>query len=147
MNNAISSEMQAVEDRFGRLVRARLDETESALPYDVTERLRAGRERALAKRKLAPQIRPVMVSNSNGGAATLTLGDGGEQGPLNWLASLVPLLLLLAGLLMIQWVQDDNRASELADVDTALLTDDLPTAAYTDPGFLEFLKTNRESTQ
>jgi hypothetical protein len=146
MNNAISSEMQAVEDRFGRLVRERLDDTEPTLPYDVSERLRASRERALAKRKLAPQIRTATTTNANGGS-TLTLGDRGEQGPWGWLASIVPLLLLLAGLLMIQWVQDDNRASELADVDTALLTDDLPTAAYTDPGFLEFLKTNRESSQ
>jgi hypothetical protein len=146
MINATSREIQAVEDRFGRLVRARLDDTASTLPYDVTERLRASRERALSQRKLAPQIRPAMATNTNGGTATLTMGDG-EQGPWGWLASLIPLLLLLVGLLMIQWVQDDNRASELADVDTALLTDDLPTAAYTDPGFLEFLKTNRESSQ
>ncbi|MFZ4288870.1 DUF3619 family protein [Variovorax sp. HJSM1_2] len=146
MINVTSREIPAVEDRFGRLVCARLDDTTSALPYDISERLRASRERALSQRKLAPQIRPAVAMNSNGGSATLTLGDG-EQSPLGWLASLVPLLLLLVGLLMIQWVQDDNRASELADVDTALLTDDLPTAAYTDPGFLEFLKTNRESTQ
>lgn len=119
MINATSREIQAVEDRFGRLVRARLDDTAATLPYDVTERLRASRERALSQRKLAPQIRPAVAVNSNGSSATLTIGDG-EQGRWGWLASLVPLLLLLVGLLMIQWVQDDNRASELADVDTAL---------------------------
>jgi hypothetical protein len=34
----------------------------------------------------------------------------------------------------------DNRANELAEVDSALLIDDLPPAAYADPGFLQFLK-------
>jgi hypothetical protein len=35
---------------------------------------------------------------------------------------------------------DDDRANELAEVDSALLIDDLPPAAYADPGFLQFLK-------
>jgi hypothetical protein len=37
--------------------------------------------------------------------------------------------------------QSDRRATELAEVDAALLTDELPPAAYADPGFLQFLKT------
>jgi hypothetical protein len=37
-------------------------------------------------------------------------------------------------------MQDDNRAEELAAIDSALLTDDLPPAAYTDPGFAQYLK-------
>jgi hypothetical protein len=48
---------------------------------------------------------------------------------------------LLAGLITIHVLQNDLRASELAEIDSALLTDDLPPAAYTDPGFLKFLKT------
>jgi hypothetical protein len=34
------------------------------------------------------------------------------------------------------------RASEIAAVDAELLTDELPPAAYTDPGFLQFLRSN-----
>jgi hypothetical protein len=49
---------------------------------------------------------------------------------------------LVAGLLVISVVQDDDRASELADVDSALLADDLPPAAYADPGFAQFLKSD-----
>jgi Protein of unknown function (DUF3619) len=74
------------------------------------------------------------------GVATLNFGDEG----LNiWssLASLFPLLALVAGLAFIQHVMDDKQAHQLADVDAVLLTDDLPVAAYTDPGFLQFLKT------
>ena len=40
----------------------------------------------------------------------------------------------------LSFLQEDNRASELAEVDSALLTGDLPTAGYTDPGFAQFLK-------
>jgi hypothetical protein len=46
-----------------------------------------------------------------------------------------------AGLIVITTLQEDNRTDELAEVDAALLTDDLPPAAYTDPGFAQFLKT------
>jgi len=48
---------------------------------------------------------------------------------------------LVVGLVSISVWQEDQRFKELAEVDSALLTDDLPPAAYTDPGFVQFLKT------
>ena len=45
-----------------------------------------------------------------------------------------------AGLTVIAVVENDRRASEVAEVDAALLTDDLPPAAYADPGFTQFLR-------
>jgi hypothetical protein len=36
--------------------------------------------------------------------------------------------------------QNEHRSIELASIDAELLTDDLPPDAYTDPGFLVFLK-------
>jgi len=55
------------------------------------------------------------------------------------LASLLPLLALLAGLWGIhQWAHRE-QIQAAAEVDTALLTDDLPPAAYADPGFEEYL--------
>jgi hypothetical protein len=50
------------------------------------------------------------------------------------------LIALLAGLAVIGVVQDQDRAHELAEVDTEILTGDLPPSAYTDPGFAQFLK-------
>ena len=44
------------------------------------------------------------------------------------------------GLLGIGTFQDQMRASEIAEVDAELLTSELPTAAYTDPGFAQYLK-------
>eukprot|EP01041_Mallomonas_annulata_P027594 gene27594-49237_t len=46
----------------------------------------------------------------------------------------MPLIALVVGLLTINSVQNDNRAQEVAEVDAALLTDDLPPAAFSDPG-------------
>ena len=51
----------------------------------------------------------------------------------------------MAGLVAINIIQDDDRTSELAEVDAALLTDDLPPDAYADPGFVQFLKTSHSS--
>jgi hypothetical protein len=75
----------------------------------------------------------------SGAAAALTFG--GEH--LNWwdrVAAAAPLLALVLGLVAINVVQNDTRANEIAEIDAALLTDDLPPAAYTDPGFTQFLK-------
>ena len=130
------------QDQFGRRVAARLAAATLELPHDITERLRAARVQALAQRKIAAlqAAGPVQVS---GGQATL----GGDERPGWWhrLASALPLVALVAGLVTIHVVQNDRRASELAEVDAALLTDDLPPAAYTDPGFVQFLKSGRRS--
>ena len=46
----------------------------------------------------------------------------------------------MVGLVSISQWQADERADAIAEVDAALLTDELPTAAYTDPGFRQFLQ-------
>ncbi len=142
MKHSTSAQDLSVQDRFGRTVTARLSESAAALPYDISERLRAARMQALGKHRVV-QTAPSAHVLTNGGAATLGFGEG--EGRL-WhrLAALVPLLLLIAGLIALNTLNDDFRAKELADIDSAILTDDLPPAAYTDSGFLQFLQTRRE---
>ena len=121
-------------DQFGRSVAMRLSSGAGELPYDVRERLRAARVRALEARK-TPAVAPVVVARGATAALALHLP--------RWLyriGSVLPLVVLAAGLVLIHTVQTERRASELAEVDTALLTDDLPPAAYADPGFVQFLK-------
>jgi hypothetical protein len=62
----------------------------------------------------------------------------------NRIGAALPLIALVAGLILIHTVQNERRASEVAEVDAALLTDDLPPAAYADPGFAQFLQLGRE---
>lgn len=127
-----------LQNQFGLRVAARLDMANQDLPHDISERLRAARTRAVAAR-LRPQTQTSQASITQGGTVLLHFGDEG----LNlWsrLAALIPLIALVAGLSVISDFFDDLRANELAEVDSALLVDDLPPAAYADPGFLQFLK-------
>lgn len=143
MNTATNAPFEQAADRFARRVTARLSDGNDDLPYDISERLRAAREQALSKRKIEAtvvQLRkaPTVVRNGN----TAALGGNGD-GTRWWhaLVSAVPLMALLVGLVVVNISQDEYGSNELTEVDTALLTDDLPPAAYADPGFVQYLKT------
>src|SRR4051812_40683226 len=136
MTNTHPHQALLSQDRFGRQVAARLAAGTAELPHDISERLRAARVQALAKRKLTSlQMAPAIAVS--GGQATLGFGDEGP-GLWNRIASALPLIVLAAGLITIHVVQNERRASEVAEVDAALLTDDLPPSAYADPGFAQF---------
>jgi hypothetical protein len=139
-NSLIEPALQT--DWFGRQVAARLSAGTAELPYSVTERLRAARMQAVARRKQVNLAGAPSVLAS-GGTATLGFGEDGMS-LWNRIASVLPLLALAAGLILIHAVQEEWRASEVAEVDAALLTDDLPPAAYADSGFLQFLKSGRQ---
>ena len=132
-----SSTTLKTEDQFGHLVARALSTNLEQLPYEVQERLRAGRMRAIAARRVSPVLvtRPQVQQMGDG---SLSLGAPWK----GWtpLVSLFPMVLLVVGLLTINMVLDEYRANEVAEVDSALLTDDLPPTAYTDPGFVQFLK-------
>lgn len=141
--------MLSAQDRFARNVTARLTEGSMPLPHDISERLRIARMQAIAHRKQVVMRSATTVASQGGSTAALTFGGQGNNEGSNWwtrFAATLPLVALVAGLLTIYVVQNDLHADELAEVDAALLTDDLPTAAYTDPGFVEFLKTSRDTT-
>ena len=135
---------QTQQALYAARVTRRLSTGTDDLPYDITERLRAARMQALAKRKVLAVQTTAVVSSAS--ASTLVLGGGnGRRSGFGWwqpMASALPLIALVAGLVAINIIQDDDRTSELAEVDAALLTDDLPPDAYADPGFVQFLKTS-----
>jgi hypothetical protein len=122
-------------DQFGARVAHLLDDGTRHMPRDIGERLRAARTQALAHRRVSEVVAaPAVLAQGN--AATLAGGLGFWGGAASWL----PLVALVIGLMGIGTLQEQMRASEVADVDTELLTGDLPTAAYTDPGFAQYLR-------
>jgi hypothetical protein len=145
MTNSYQHQIDIQQDRYGLQVAARLTAGTQDLPHDISERLRASRYQALAKRKIQKIQTASSVVNS-GGAAALTFGDDGLSF-WNSIASALPLIALVVGLFAISTIQDNDTAREIANVDTALLTDDLPPAAYADPGFLQFVKSGQNLGQ
>ena len=137
-----SPDRDGLEARFGVRVASMLGVRAQATAPDITERLRFAREQALSRAQAARRAAtaPAAVVVGRGGSATLA-------SHLGWwvkLGSAMPLALLVVGLMGIAHVHDRNQIAAVAEVDAALLADDLPPAAYTDPGFAEYLKTTRE---
>ena len=130
---------QFEQDRIGSAVRECLDGSTAQLPSRITDRLYLARLAAMAARKpeFVPQLqrvlRPQLVFNQ---------GSSGGQPSSNWsrLSWFAPFIVLALGLLAIAEWQQDARINDIAAVDIALLSDDVPPDAYTDSGFLAFLK-------
>lgn len=136
-----ASGLEAIQARFGLRVAARLNEGSRELPHNVSERLKAARELALERARLARRTEAAQAATQNGGG-TLTLGGGGDR----WLklASLVPIAALVAGFIFIDRLHTKSQIDTAAEIDAELLADDVPPDAYGDPGFVEFLKTPRD---
>ena len=142
---SIQSPLEVRMDRYGFRLAAQLSQGTAEIPHDISERLRVARQQAVARRK---KLQPLLVSRPVvNGSGTLALGGSEGLGLWGRMASVLPLLALLVGLVVINVVESDNRATEVAEVDSALLTDDLPPAAYVDPGFTQFLKTSSEKSE
>lgn len=133
-----SIQLTPAQDRLGRRVAARLSAGTQELPYEVSERLRAARMQAVAKRKRVAGLHTAVAVSASGGAGVMSADEHVSLWSL--VASVLPLLALVAGLILIHSIQNERRANEVAEVDAALLTDDLPPSAYADPGFIQFLK-------
>lgn len=138
MNEGQLLQMQA---SMAKRITARLQASADAVPHDISERLRVARMQAVAKHK-AVSVQAATGFHMSGGAAALQ-GPPSSFGVWKQMASWLPLMALVAGLLTIGVLQEDNRVMELAAVDAELLTDELPPAAYTDPGFIQFLRSTQ----
>lgn len=128
-----------LEARVARRISARLSEGSDNLPHDINERLRVARQQAVDRARQLRKLSAVASWQVQGNSAVMS------GGPSWWLraASVVPLALLLVGLFVIQRTYLEQQISAAAEIDEAILTDDLPPQAYTDPGFAEFLKSPR----
>ncbi len=143
MNTQVNSQQQLRADAFGTAIATRLSEGSEGLPHDISERLKVARTRAIANRKI---VSLQVANNVSVSAGELALHLGGrEDGLWNRIASLLPLVALVAGLISIAVLQDELRAREVAEVDSELLTDELPPSAFVDPGFAQYLRVNQSN--
>lgn len=125
-------------DLWGQTLASQLDIASRDLGHDIGERLRVARQTALKSRPMPQRLmRHSLAVQVNG-----TLSAQPDEGLNLWriLVSVLPLLALVTGLLVLQTLHQDMADSDIALLDSALLIDELPPDAYTDPGFVQFLK-------
>ncbi|KVL15095.1 DUF3619 family protein [Burkholderia sp. MSMB1826] len=129
------------ELEFALKVRRALDERAAALPAATTDRLAVARRAALARKKPEAASAPVFVPAFAGayGPTPANRPPAGRPSFARRLLRAWPLALLLAGLVGIAYWEDMQRTAELADIDAAMLSDDLPLNAYLDHGFNAYL--------
>ena len=119
------------EMQFGNRIRQALNQ---GLRLNATqaERLHAARERALAARRPEPVGALAWADNVLG-------GFGGWSGVS--LRLVAPLAALVVSVAALQTWQQNRVISDIEEIDSMLLTDDLPIDAYLDRGFQTWLKT------
>jgi len=127
------------EIQFANKIRQALNEgarLEGPAGAAVAERLRAARERALTLKKPERAKAFGLARVTSGGS----LAGGFDSYGGFLLRVLLPMLLLIVGLFGIYSWQQEQRAADIEELDSRLLTDDLPIDAYLDRGFEAWLK-------
>jgi hypothetical protein len=97
----------------------------------AAQKLARARQQALEHQR--PEPAPVLAWADN------VVGHLGGWGGLALRVLLPIILLIAAGSAVYRW-QQDQSAAELVDIDSQLLTDELPIDAYLDRGFQNWLR-------
>jgi hypothetical protein len=125
--------MNADDLNFAYKVRHALNEHLDELPPSTAERLAAARKKAVSRKKAHAPVR-VAQRQFAGNIATLF-----SSPMMARMGVIVPLLALLVGLAGIYEYEEQERVAELAELDAAVLSDELPLTAYLDQGFNAYL--------
>ena len=119
------------EHHLGYRVRQVLNQT-LVLDAEKLARLKAARERAMARQRIAaPRMVLAWADNligSSGGSASV------------FARFLLPAAMLVLGLVAINAWQQSQAVQELVEIDSGVLTSELPIYAYLDRGFDAWLK-------
>jgi hypothetical protein len=133
--------MNTEDINFAYRVRHALNEKLDDLPASTTDRLAAARQAAMSRKKAHVEVRVTSL-------ATATAGGSGFMGdPLGWLSRFsvaLPLVLLVGGMVGVYQYEQQQSIAELAELDAAVLSDELPLSAYLDHGFNAYLETREQ---
>ena len=118
-------------------LRHALNENLDALPASTTERLAAARALALSRKKAdAP-------AGARKARRFFDVGFHLSGAGLGRLGVAIPLLALVFGLGGLYQYDQQQRIAELAELDAAVLADELPLTAYLDHGFNAYLESQQ----
>ncbi len=124
-------------------VRHALNENLDALPVSTTERLAAARALALSRKKADAPVQAVRAAQRpafdlNGLVSALFSGPA-----LARMAVAAPMLALVIGMGGVYQVEQQQRLAAMAEVDAAVLADELPLTAYLDQGFNAYVESQQ----
>lgn len=128
--------MNMNEENFAYKVRHALNEKLEEMPENITQRLEQARLLAVSRKKKSS---PLYVNVFQ----QVFAGTGGYfPSRMSWMGKLgmsLPILALVIGLAGIFHHEQQRQISEIADIDIAVLSDELPPSAYADSGFRAFV--------
>lgn len=123
------------EERFAYHLRQRLNRSLDDVPVGVLRRLEASRHHALAHQKLG--ICAAVLVPAGGIEKHDLLGDFA-------LRQILGVLVLLLGIFFAFYWQGHQYVRDLEDIDSALLSDDIPLDAFLDKGYAAWLEKSSE---
>lgn len=133
--------MNASELNFAYKVRHALNEHIDNLPASTANRLASSRKTALSRKKHQNPLHVRLTQAALAGPGALL------DGSLSWMTKVGVAIPLLAGALVFVGLyqhEQQVRISEIAEIDAAVLSDDLPLSAYADRGFNAYLANRGE---
>lgn len=126
------------EEHTASRIRQALNQQLNDIPPTALRRMEAARHHALSRQK---QSIPVAMLASTGHTGSMHgLNEHASQHRLRErLRHLLAIGALLLGMAIAAYWQANDYIEEIVDVDSALLTDDLPPEAFIDKGFSTWL--------
>jgi hypothetical protein len=127
-------------------LRRALNENLESLPASTTERLAAARKLALSRKKgesLKVELLALAPAGGRRKGRWFDVDFHFSGAGLGRMGVALPLLALVVGLGGLYQYQQEQRIDELAELDAAMLADELPLTAYLDHGFNAYLESQQ----
>ncbi len=127
--------------RFAHKVRQALNESAQQLPAERLEGLAAARKAALRAQKQEVRVPAIQWNLRPAHAHVGRQSPARAPGWFGHLSMTLALFLIVgASVAGLYKMERSHRIAELAEIDTAVLVDELPISAYSDHGFNAYLK-------
>lgn len=125
--------MNTDDINFAYKVRHALNHNLDNLPASTADRLASARKIALSRKKPHAPVQVSQRSLAGNLGAFFSFSSLGRAG------AIIPLLALVGGLAGVYQFEQEQRIAEIAELDAAVLSDELPLTAYLDHGFNAYL--------
>ena len=128
--------MNMNEENFAYKVRHALNETLEEMPEHIVRRLEHARSVAVSRKKKSVPLYLNVFQR------VFASASGTFSGKTSWMGKAglgLPILVLVAGMAGIFHHEQQRQIREIADIDIAVLSDELPPSAYADSGFRAYV--------